>query len=182
MKKEKIVIAGGTGFIGKYLTEKFEEAGYDVKIVSRDRQHIHWNDTVQLVDALESATLLINLAGKSVDCRYNAKNKREILLSRTETTKQLGHTICKCSNPPKLWINSSTATIYRHSEDLAMTESNGEIGKGFSVSVANAWEKSFFDFKLPATRQVALRMAIVLGKSGGVIKPMLTLLPIFKSG
>ena len=95
--------------------------------------------------------------------------------SRTETTAILGNAILKCKNPPELWINSSTATIYRHAEDRAMTETKGEIGSGFSVNVATSWEKSFFDFKLPRTRQVALRMAIVLGNNGGVMKPFMNL-------
>ena len=116
--------------------------------------------------------MLINLAGKSVDCRYNEKNKKEIYDSRINTTKELGNAIFKCKQPPVLWINSSTATIYRHAEDKAMTESNGEIGSGFSVDIATAWEKCFFDFALKNTRQVALRMAIVLGKEGGVVHPL----------
>ena len=119
--------------------------------------------------------MLINLSGKSVDCRYNKKNKEEILKSRTETTKALGEAILKCNNPPELWINSSTATIYRHAEDKPMTESTGEIGKGFSVDVATNWEKVLFSFQLPKTRQIALRMAIVLGKNGGVMKPLINL-------
>jgi uncharacterized protein (TIGR01777 family) len=81
----------------------------------------------------------------------------------------------KCDNPPELWINSSTATIYRHAEDRPMTESKGEIGKGFSVNVAINWEQAFFSFQLSKTRQVALRMAIVLGKNGGVMKPLINL-------
>jgi uncharacterized protein (TIGR01777 family) len=165
----KIVIAGGTGFVGKYLAEKFITTGYEVIIISRQNNHIHWNDTTAIIMALENATMLINLAGKSVDCRYNEKNKKEIYDSRIDTTTILGVALQQCKNPPELWINSSTATIYRHAEDQPMTEVNGEIGKGFSVNVATNWEKTFFNFKLPATRQIALRMAIVLGKQGGVI-------------
>lgn len=168
---KKIVIAGGTGFVGKYLTKQFDNLGYQVIIISRQKENIQWNDKTGIINALENSELLINLAGKSVDCRYNEKNKTEILKSRTETTKALSEAILKCSNPPELWINSSTATIYRHAEDRPMTESKGEIGKGFSVDVATSWEKSFFSFQLPQTRQVALRMAIVLGKDGGVMKP-----------
>ncbi len=168
----KIVIAGGTGFVGKYLMKQFGNLGYQVIIISRQKGNIQWHDTTGIIHALENAVLLINLAGKSVDCRYNEKNKSEILKSRTETTKALGEAILKCNNPPELWINSSTATIYRHAEDRPMTESKGEIGKGFSVDVATSWEQSFFSFQLPATRQVALRMAIVLGKDGGVMKPI----------
>jgi uncharacterized protein len=169
---KKIVIAGGTGFIGKYLETKFEALGYNVIIVSRGQGLINWNDKSKLIEALNDAEILINLAGKSVDCRYNEKNKQEILLSRTETTKSLGDAIQQCTNPPKLWINSGTATIYRHAEDKPMTESTGEIGSGFSVNVAKAWEKSFFDYQLPDTRQILLRIAIVLGDDEGVMKPL----------
>lgn len=172
---KKIVIAGGTGFVGKYLTRQFNNSGYQVIIISRQKKNIQWQDTTGIINALENSEMLINLAGKSVNCRYNEKNKTEILKSRTETTKALGEAILKCSKPPELWINSSTATIYRHAEDKPMTESKGEIGKGFSVDVATSWEKSFFSFRLPQTRQVALRMAIVLGKDGGVMKPFINL-------
>lgn len=169
---KKVVIAGGTGFVGKYLTNKFKSLGYDVFIISRQKDHILWNNEAEIIKSLENADLLINLAGKSVDCRYNEKNKREIYNSRIETTKLLGDAILKCKNPPVLWINSGTATIYRHAEDRPMTESAGEIGSGFSVNVATNWEKTFFEFNLPATRQVVLRMAIVLGKDGGVLMPL----------
>ncbi|WP_342512087.1 TIGR01777 family oxidoreductase [Sporosarcina sp. FSL K6-1522] len=168
---KKIVIAGGTGFIGHYLEDKFTSLGYEVLIISRQSQHLSWADQASIVEALEDAEMLINLAGKSVNCRYTEKNKKVILDSRTETTSILGQALLACKNPPTLWINSSTATIYRHAEDRPMTEANGEIGTGFSVDVAKAWEKSLFAFELPQTRQVALRIAIVLGKDGGVMEP-----------
>lgn len=170
--KKKIVIAGGTGFIGTYLQSYFESTGYDVKIISRQAHTILWSDTAAIIDALEGSEILINLAGKSVDCRYNETNKAEILSSRVDTTNTLGTCIQQCNVPPKLWLNSSTATIYRHAEDRPMTESTGEIGTGFSVGIATQWEKAFFNFTLPATRQVALRMAIVLGDDGGVMRPL----------
>lgn len=173
--KKKIVIAGGTGFIGQYLEEKFMDLGYKVKIISRQPQHISWSNQAGIIDALDQSEMIINLAGKSVNCRYTDKNKKEILQSRSETTKILGIAILACKNPPPLWINSSTATIYRHAEDFPMTEARGEIGSGFSVDVAKAWEQSLFDFKLPQTRQVALRMAIVLGEKGGVMHPYINL-------
>ncbi|UAL48916.1 TIGR01777 family oxidoreductase [Sutcliffiella horikoshii] len=168
---KKVVLAGGTGFIGRYLEKQFIQLNYEVIIISRQPQHIAWTDTKGIKAAVDNAELVINLAGKSVDCRYNEKNKKEIFDSRTETTRILGEAIESASNPPELWINSSTATIYRHAEDRPMTETTGEIGEGFSVEVAKAWEKSFFDFNLPQTRQAALRIAIVLGKDGGVMTP-----------
>lgn len=169
--KQKIVIAGGTGFIGTYLEQEFKRRGWEVCIISRRAGHISWQDREGIREALESADLLVNLAGKSVNCRYHDKNKAEILNSRTETTTILGEAVLACEQPPELWINSSTATIYRHAEDRPMTEEAGEIGSGFSVDVATAWERSFFSFKLPRTRQAALRIAIVLGRGGGVMVP-----------
>lgn len=178
---KKAVIAGGTGFIGSYLTEKYKRLGYRVYIISRQHGDIQWNDESGIRRALDGAKLLINLAGKSVNCRYNEANKREIFNSRTETTEILGHAIEHCKKPPELWINASTATIYRHAEDRPMTEAGGEIGSGFSVEVAKAWEQSFFSFHLPNTRQVALRIAIVLG-NGGVMEPYRNLVKYRLSG
>lgn len=169
---KKIVIAGGTGFVGKYLKQKYKALGYNVIIISRQKEHINWDDQIAITAALENSIMLINLAGKSVDCRYNKKNKKAIFDSRIDTTKMLGNAILNCKNPPALWINSSTATIYRHAQDRPMTENKGEIGSGFSVDVATNWEKTFFGFNLTGTRQVVLRMAIVLGKDGGVIQPL----------
>ena len=172
---KKIVIAGGTGFIGTYFKDKFESLGYEVKIISRKPTSITWDDQDGMIAALESAEMLINLAGKSVNCRYHKRNKQAILNSRTETTEALGNALLACENPPALWINSSTATIYRHAEDRPMSEKDVEIGTGFSVDVAKEWERAFFQFKLPNTRQVALRIAITLGPNGGVMTPYINL-------
>ncbi|WP_160036128.1 TIGR01777 family oxidoreductase [Paenibacillus sp. An7] len=171
----KVVLAGGTGFIGQFFEKKFKEKGETVYIISRQEGHISWDDKQSIIEALEGADLLVNLAGKSVNCRYNERNKREIMESRKRTTRILGEAIEVCIEPPKLWINSSTATIYRHAEDRPMTEEEGEIGTGFSVEVAKAWEETFFSFSLDQTRQVALRISIVLGKDGGVMTPYLYL-------
>ncbi|WP_208589521.1 TIGR01777 family oxidoreductase [Gracilibacillus suaedae] len=168
---KKVVLAGGTGFIGQYFQQKFETLGYQVILIARKAPAIKWNDHERMVDALENAEILVNLAGKSVNCRYHEQNKKEILQSRTGTTKLLGDAVTVCENPPKLWINASTATIYRHAEDRPMTETDGEIGTGFSVDVATKWENTFFHCNTPKTRQVALRIAIVLGPDGGVITP-----------
>ncbi len=168
----KVVIAGGTGFIGNYLANRYHQMGKEVIIVSRKPalntryKTIPWKDH-ELQTALEGAELLINLAGKSVNCRYTQSNQKAILQSRMETTQQLGDVIDQCITPPLLWINSSTATIYRNAEDRPMTEVDGEIGHGFSVDIATHWEKVFFEFGFPKTRQVALRIAIVLGNKGG---------------
>ncbi len=180
--KQKIIIAGGTGFIGQYLSAKYKLLGFEVIVIARQNGNINWQDEAEILKALECSIMVINLAGKSVNCRYNEKNKAEIFASRVNTTSILGNALLKCKNPPALWINSSTATIYRHAEDRCMTEEGGEVGAGFSVEVAKKWEKTFFDFDLKSTRQVALRMAIVLGKNGGVIKPLTNLVKVGLGG
>ncbi|KFN07044.1 TIGR01777 family oxidoreductase [Paenibacillus macerans] len=167
----KVVLAGGTGFVGSAFERRFREMGYEIGMISRQASHISWDDRTGMTQALEGADLLVNLAGRSVNCRYTLENRRLILESRTETTRLLGECVLACRRPPALWINSSTATIYRHAEDRPMTEEGGEIGAGFSVDVAKAWEQAFFAFDLPATRQIALRIAIVLD-DGGVMGPM----------
>lgn len=171
---KKVVLAGGTGFVGQDFARRFKKRGYDVLIISRQPGHIAWKDRSAIAAALEGAEMLINLAGKSVNCRYTEENRSMIMESRTETTHILGEAVLACAQPPELWINSSTATIYRHAEDRPMTEQEGEIGSGFSVDVAKAWEQAFFEFKLPSTRQIALRIAIVLGE-GGVMGPLTNL-------
>lgn len=173
--KKKVVLAGGTGFIGSYMEQKYRDLGYEVVHISRRPGHIGWQDKESIIEALEHAELLINLAGKSVNCRYHRRNREQIFSSRTETTEALGEAILACANPPKLWINASTATIYRHAEDRPMTEAEGELGSGFSVEVAKAWEQAFFSFDLPNTRQAALRIAISLGSDGGVMTPYMNL-------
>jgi NAD dependent epimerase/dehydratase family enzyme len=170
---ERIVIAGASGFIGKYLARAFRDEGAEVSLVGRTGDAT-WGNTAEITALLDGADLLINMAGKSVNCRYGAANRAEILRSRVETTRELSTAIAACATPPPLWINSSTATIYRHAEDRPMTESTGEIGTGFSVGIATAWERELFAAELPGTRRVALRMAIVLG-DGSALLPLIRL-------
>jgi NAD dependent epimerase/dehydratase family enzyme len=157
--------------MGRYLLPRLRAAGREVVTVSRSRADIAWDDQAAIDRAVDGASLVIGLAGKSVNCRYTPENRAEIFRSRLETTSALSRAIAKAENPPALWVNSSTATIYRHAEDRPMTESTGEIGTGFSVEVAKAWERALFADELPATRRVALRSAIVLGH-GGVLGPL----------
>ena len=171
---ERIVIAGASGFIGKYLADAFRADGADVRLIGRSGADAAWHETAKITALLDGAALLINMAGKSVNCRYGPANRAEILRSRIETTAELSRAIAACAVPPPLWINSSTATIYRHAEDRPMTESTGEIGTGFSVGIATAWERELLAQDLPATRRVALRMAIVLG-DGSALLPLIRL-------
>lgn len=170
----RVVIGGSTGFMGRYLVPRFRAADREVVTISRTGADIAWGDQDAVDAAVDGASLVIGLAGKSVDCRYTPENRAAIFRSRLDTTASLSAAISRAANPPALWVNSSTATIYRHAEDRPMTESGGEIGSGFSVEVAKAWERALFADDLPSTRRVALRSAIVLGH-GGVLRPLRTL-------
>lgn len=169
----RVVIAGATGFMGTHLTKVLREQGHQVDQIGRSAP-VRWGQTAAITDLIDGSDVLVNLAGKSVNCRYGPKNRAEIMRSRVETTRELADAILDCKHPPHLWINSSTATIYRHAEDRPMTESNGELGTGFSVGIAKGWEEAFFERDLPETRRVAMRTAIVLG-NGGALQPMLQL-------
>ena len=181
---KKLIIAAGTGFLGQVLVNHFKDKFDEIVILTRGKsqtidkiKYVNWNAKTfsGWENELEKATILINLAGKSVDCRYTKENKKQILLSRIESTKILNKAVLNCKNPPKHWLNSSTATIYRFSLDKQMDEINGEIGNDFSINVALSWEKAFFKTETPNTLKTALRTSIVIGKNGGAFIPLKTL-------
>lgn len=157
-----IVIAGASGFVGSALHEHFAARGDRVRTIGR-RSEVSWDDAAALGAAIDGADVLINLAGKSVNSRYTDPVRDEILRSRVQTTRLLRHAVAGAASPPRVWLNASTATIYRHEVHRPHTEASGVIGSGFSVDVAREWEHEFFLGDLPSTRRVALRMAIVLG-------------------
>ena len=171
---KKVVIAGGTGFIGSYLEKRFLENGYTVLIVSRNEGHVSWKP-LELVEAFDGAELVINLAGKSINCRHTELNKKAILDSRLNTTLWIGNAALSCNKPPDLGINASAAGIYKSSVDHAMTEDEIELGNDFMAEVVRKWEKTFFLFHLPVTRKIALRTSVVLGKGGGALPPLVCL-------
>lgn len=177
MQIKKLILAGGTGFLGQAIINRFNRKEMQIIVFSRGKTHeennvqyIHWDGKTigEWAKELEGADVLINLTGKSVDCRYTEKNKAEIISSRVNATRILGEAINKTRNPPKVWLNAASATIYRHSEDKSMDEFTGEIGTGFSVGVCLAWEKSFNEIINPETRKIAMRISMVMGKKGGV--------------
>jgi uncharacterized protein (TIGR01777 family) len=181
MNKTKIILAGGSGFLGKLLTDHFVKQGCKVVIltrrasqVSNDVHYVNWDAEHQgdWVQHLEDADLVVNLNGKSVDCRYTKKNRQLIYATRLNATEALGKAISNCQRPPACWLNASSATIYRHSTDNEMDEHTGEIGEGFSVDVCQQWEQSFNKFELASTRKLIMRIGIVLGKKNGAIKPL----------
>ena len=174
MTGRRIVVAGASGFVGKYLSARFAESGDTILTIGRSGSDATWGDTAAVEAVIEGSDILINLAGKSVNCRYSRKNKAAIFSSRLLTTAELGEAVLAVANPPAIWFNASTATIYRHADDHPMTDEKGELGSGFSVNVATAWEREFFAHPRAGVRQVALRMAIVLG-DGSALTPLVLL-------
>jgi uncharacterized protein len=181
----KIVIAGGTGQVGNILARHFHQNGHAVVVLSRSLRTTPWRvvqwDGYTLgrwVEELERVDVLINLAGRSVNCRYTRENRRAILDSRILSTQVLHRAIAAIEHPPAVWLNASTATIYRHALDRPMDEANGEFGGNeagapytwnFSIEIAKAWEQTFFSTITPGTRQVALRSAMTFSPDRGGI-------------
>lgn len=180
----RAILPGGNGFIGRFLREDLVARGYDVVVLTRSPvastdhiRQVQWDGRTlgEWAAELDGARVVVNLAGRSVNCRYNERNRREILESRVDSTRVLGEAIARCVDPPPVWLNQSTATIYRHSLDRAMDEATGEIRAtpevkdAFSVEVAREWEKVLLEAKTPTTRKVALRTAIVFGPGEGGI-------------
>ena len=197
MKNKKIIIAGGAGFIGEEMIRFFGKDN-QLFILTRQQpdalnnrnqyhsltkndfqnvQYIKWNavTTGNWVQYINGADIIINLAGKSVNCRYTAKNRQEIFDSRINSVNAIGEAIKTCQKPPSLWINASSATIYRNAMDRRQDEYTGDIHNDFSVQVCKEWEKALYNQDTPYTRKIALRMAITLG-AGGVLIPYFKLL------
>ena len=171
----RIVIPGGAGQVGQILARHFHANNHAVTILSRTPHQAPWRvvpwdglTSGPWVAELENSDVCINLAGRSVNCRYNPANRRAIFDSRIQSTKILNEVIAELNHPPAVWLNASTATIYRHSLDRPMDEATGELGGNepgapdtwnFSIQVAKAWEEAFFSTPTPRTRKIALRSA-----------------------
>ena len=183
-KKPKVIIAGGSGFLGQALVHSLLADQYEVVLLGRGGNQVsrlsgrlvEWDgkNLAQWSDELEGADTLFNLTGRSVDCRYTQENRELILNSRIDSTRVLGEAIAQCKNPPKTWLNASTATIYSDQRgDLPPhDESSKGNAEGFSEEVGRAWEKEFFSHSRKDLRQVAMRISIVLGEGGGAFPVM----------
>lgn len=196
MKAGRVILAGGSGFCGRLLAETMSKNGCEVVVLTRSPQsmagparHVFWDAKTPgpWGRELEGAAAVINLAGRSVNCRYNEANRRLILESRVLSTQVLGEAIGQCAEPPGVWLNASTATIYKNSFDREMDET-GEIAADkdardeFSVEVAQAWEGALNRVRTPATRKIALRMSMVFGPEEGTVFRVLRRLARFGLG
>jgi hypothetical protein len=182
----RIVLAGGSGVLGSLLARALAAKGHDIVVLTRSPQNggvvrsVAWD--ARTLGAwrreLDGAAAVINLTGRSVNCRYNAANRKLILESRILSTRVLGEAVAGCAEPPATWLNASTATIYKHSYDRLMDET-GEIAADkdakdeFSVEVAQAWEQALAAAPTPATRKIPLRLSMVFGAQPGSVFPVL---------
>ncbi len=189
----KIIIPGGNGQVGTILSRAFEKDGHEVVILSRSAngsefKTVQWDGRTlgNWADEFETADVVINLAGRIVNCRYTDENRRQIMDSRVNSTKAVGEAITQAKNPPKIWLQASTATIYAHRYDEPNDELTGIIGGdeqekapdtwNFSIDVAKTWEKTANDFDLPETRLVLMRSAMTMSPDrDGIFDVMLGL-------
>jgi uncharacterized protein (TIGR01777 family) len=195
----KIVIAGGTGQVGTVLARAFHRDGHSVVVLSRTPKLAAWpiitwdgRSIGPWTQQLEGADVVINLAGRSVNCRYHEENRRRIIDSRVDSTRIIGQAIAKAAQPPRIWLQSSTATIYEHRFDAPNDEFTGILGGSepnapdtwrFSIDVAKAWEKAAQDATpLPQTRLVLMRSAIIMSPDRGGAFDMLLKLVRFGLG
>jgi len=195
----KIVIPGGSGQVGTILARAFQRGGHDVAVLSRQPQHSPWRvlewDGATLGNwqrEIDGCDVVINLAGRSVNCRYNAANRHEIVQSRIASTRAVGEAIGRASHPPPVWLQASTATIYAHRYESANDERSGIIGGAepdapdtwrFSIEVARAWERACNEAVTPATRKVLLRSAMTMSPDeGGVFDALLGLVRLGLGG
>lgn len=193
---DKIILAGGSGFLGRELAQWYAERGREPVILSRAPagrsagRTIAWDAKTlgPWVGELEDAAMVINLAGRSVNCRYNESNRRQMMDSRIYSTRVLGEAIRACASPPRVWCNLSTATIYKHSYERSQDEKSGEIASHpeakdeYSIQVAQAWEKEFQAWAVPGTRKVILRASMVFGSQHGGVYEVLRRLVRFGLG
>ena len=187
-----VVLAGGTGQVGTILARHYHAAGHDVAVLSRTPQSAPWRTVAwdartlgPWTAELEGADVVVNLAGRSVNCRYTEANRRAIMSSRVDSTRAIGDAIARAAAPPRIWLQMSTATIYAHRYDAGNDEATGIIGGNepgappswnFSIEVARAWERAVNDAVTPYTRKVKLRSVVVMSPDrGGIFDTLLAL-------
>ena len=173
----KIVIPGGSGHVGQALLDALTKLNHDVIVLSRrissGKQNVQWDGRTigRWANEIDGADVVINLAGRSVNCRYNETNRKQMLDSRVDSTRVIGAAIAQAKTPPPVWLQMSTATIYDHRLDAGNDEATGWINAGkssypeswkLSVEIAKAWEQEQTNAQTPNTRKIAMRTSICL--------------------
>jgi uncharacterized protein (TIGR01777 family) len=190
MRRKRVVLAGGSGFIGRSLAATLIDRGYEVAVLSRQPANVPpgtvgvaWDGRTQgdWTACIEGAAAVVNLAGKNVNCRYTPSNLREIDASRIESVAAVGQAISVCRRPPPALVQASTTAIYGDAGDRVCDEGTPP-GEGIPVDTATAWEAAFEPHPTPDTRRVVLRISFVLGRGGGALGTMTRLARCFLGG
>jgi uncharacterized protein (TIGR01777 family) len=189
-KSNKVIIAGGSGFLGRALALALAARGHEVTILTRSPKargdgitELYWDgkSAGDWFGAIDGAEAVVNLAGRSVNCRYTAQNRREIVDSRIDSVNILGAAVAQCKSAPKVWVQASSLAIYGDSGDRWRHE-DSPPGNDFPAEVCVRWEAAFNSLSLPATRKVALRISFALGREGGALGTLAALTRLFLGG
>ena len=184
----KVIIAGGSGFIGRALIEEFSKGGYEVAVLSRsnkpipDAQTIQWDGkTVGFwAESLEGADAIINVVGENVFTHWTEEKKARMMGSRVEPTKAIAQAIDQCKNPPASWVNASAVGYYGDNGDRQVTETSPP-GNDFLAEICKNWEAAQADCSCQQTKKCAVRIGFVLGKDGGAFPMLRKLTKLFQS-
>lgn len=190
VSKGRVVLAGGSGFLGRALASAFARAGYEpVGLTRRVRKRgggarqVEWDGRTvgEWARELEGAAAVINLTGRSVDCRHTPKHKREIVESRLNSVEALGRALAACEEPPAVLVQAASLAVYGDAGRRVCGEDT-PAGRGFPVEVCRRWEQVFNSLELPATRKVLLRIGFVLGRDGGAFPKLARLARLYLGG
>ena len=190
MTSKRVVIPGGSGFLGQSLSDHLVGKGYQVVMLSRSpaanpghAQEVAWDGKTAgaWTRLLDGADAVVNLTGKSVNCRYTPANRKEILASRVDSIRAIGEAISKCETPPGVWVQAGSVAIYGDRGDYICDES-AHYGEGFSVETCVLWEQAFDDVQTPSTRKVSLRIGLALGRGGGALETLMSLTKVLLGG
>ena len=189
--KPRVVVAGGSGFLGAGLVPELVAAGYDVVVLTRGNcrdgpggvRHVSWDGRTvgPWAEAIDGAEAVVNLVGRTVDCRKTGANRREIMASRVDSVRALAAAFAKCRRPPATWVQTATAHMYGDTDDEILDDSS-PIGTGFAPEVGVAWERALEEAPLPGCRRVVLRISFVLGRGGGALRTLARLTRLFLGG
>lgn len=180
---KRVILAGGSGFIGSALAPALREKGFVPLVLGRSATDLQWDGKTlgPWTEALEGAAAVVNLTGKNINCRHSPENRREIVRSRVDSVRVLGEAIASCTVRPKVFVQASGVGYYGDTGDRIADE-DAPTGDDFPAEVCRQWEAAFAALDLPATRKIVVRLGAVLGRDGGMLSVLEKLTRFFLGG